>query len=163
MENKFLCAKQVIFDISHKIKQDDSTTAELELAIKQQEEHQPRVLINSNSNVNLADPKLGRTPSVVLNPALHSAAGNVSAIYSPNTGSGANSDRENQLLKQYPAVVTTTSGSENERCSSQNSTTAAAVRHQQSKKRNMLKDQVNSITRTKYQTRPVLKNIAIFR
>ena len=126
------------------MKQDDTTSA-LELAIKQQQEQQPRVLISSNSNVQLADSKLCRTPSVVLNPALHSAAGNVTAYYSPSNGAGKGaSAREKELQQQYPTSTTlTTSGSDNERCSSQNSIIAAPIRQQQqSKKKKVLKDQV---------------------
>ena len=131
--------------ILHAPQNQDDTTSALELAIKQQQEQQPRVLINSNSNVQLADSKLGRTPSVVLNPALHSAAGNVAAIYSPNNGAGRGaSAREKEIQQQYPTAPTlTTSGSDNERCSSQNSIIAAPLRQpQQSKKKRELKEQV---------------------
>ena len=79
---------------------------------------------------------------MVLNPALHSAAGNVGVIYSPNTGVGG-STREKQIMQQYPTAVPTTSASENERSSSQNSVMTAPVRQQQSRKKPVLKEQVN--------------------
>ena len=108
------------------------------------------MLISSNSNIQLADSKLCRTPSVVLNPALHSAAGNVPAtnvIYSPSNGTGrGTSAREKELQQQYPTTPTlATSGSDTERCSSQNSVITAPVRQQQqSKKKFALKDQVKN-------------------
>ena len=98
----------------------------------------------------MADSKLCRTPSVVLNPALHSAAGNVPAtnvIYSPSNGTGrGTSAREKELQQQYPTTPTlATSGSDTERCSSQNSVITAPVRQQQqSKKKFALKDQVKN-------------------
>ena len=87
----------------------------------------------------------------MLNPALHSAAGNVPAtnvIYSPSNGTGrGTSAREKELQQQYPTTPTlATSGSDNERCSSQNSVITAPVRQQQQSKRKFaMRDQVRNL------------------
>ena len=122
----------------------DDTTSALELAIQQQQEQQPRVLISSNSNVHLSDSKLCRTPSVVLNPALHSAAGHVSEIGGKHTGSHS-SVRDKDIPQQQSV-----SGSENDRCNSQACMKAAPARQQKSKKKPISKDHVSHVIENSY-------------
>ena len=132
------CNISIIFSIFFNIPtyQEDTTSA-LELAIQQQQEQQPRVLISSNSNVHLSDSKLCRTPSVVLNPALHSAAGHVGEIGGKDTSSNS-SVRDKDIHQQQPG-----SGSENNRCNSQASMKSAPSRQQKSKKKPISKDHVS--------------------
>ena len=98
----------------------------------------------SSPSAQLADANTNQTPSVVLNHALHSVAGNVGpALHMYNIESGDNY-LDKGTHRQYASSGAATSGSDNERTPSQNSIKPAPQK-QQSRPRSMLKNQVNGV------------------
>ena len=81
---------------------------------------------------------------MVLNPALHSAAGHVGEIGGKHTGSNS-TVRDKDIVQQQSG-----SGSENDRCNSQASMKSAPTRQQKSKKKPISKDHVSHARESVY-------------
>ena len=81
---------------------------------------------------------------MVLNPALHSAAGHVGEIGGKHTSSNS-SVRDKDIPQQQSG-----SGSENDKCNSQASMKAAPTRQQKSKKKHISKDHVSHASERVY-------------
>ena len=103
----------------------------------------------SSPSAQMADTNIHQTPSVVLNPALHSAAGNVGpALHMYNIESGDNY-LDKRTHTQYASSGAATSISDNETTPSQSSIKLASQK-QQSRPRSMLKNQVNGVLNCAY-------------
>ena len=96
----------------------------------------------SSPSAQMANTNINQTPSVVLNPALHSAAGDVGpALHMYNIESGDNY-LDKRTHTRYAPSGATKSLSDHETTPSQNSTKLPSQK-QQSRPRSMLKNQVS--------------------